>query len=207
MLKTEIANLALRHLSITSYLTDLETDNSIEARTIRRFLKISLEDVLEKHDWTFARKTCALSLQGQDPEHPFEYSYNKPVDALVVRELAPDGRFYRPNVERHREDVRYFEERYVGTDVLIYTCVQNASAKYTQKFSENAKFPFYFGRAVAGQLALDIGPAIITNNWPKVMNAVTNMAYNEVSAGIAEDIARSPQKVDSLPPMITQRFK
>jgi hypothetical protein len=206
MLKTEIANLALRHLAVTSYLSDVETDNSLEAKIIRRFFQVSLDDILEKHYWTFATKTAVLALEERDPEKRFNFSYRKPVDALVIRELACHGEFMEPSLNHYREHVRYFEERTLGTMQLLYTNVENAHAKYTQRLTENTNFPSYFGRAVAGQLAMDIGPAIITGNWPKVMNAVMTMASNEVGAGIAEDIARNPQKSDSYPPMITKRF-
>jgi hypothetical protein len=207
MFKTEIANLALRNLGVSSYLSDLETDNSTEARIIRRFFKISLESLLEHNDWTFARKTAVLNLNEQDPEHPFKYSYDKPVDAVVVREIACEGYFIDPSVNHYSDELAYFEERQEGTLDLIYCSVQNAHAKYTQMLNENINFKNYFGRALAGQLSLEIGPAIITNNWPKVQNAINTMANNQIGEGIAEDVARSPQKNYSPAPMVRKRFQ
>jgi hypothetical protein len=71
----------------------------------------------------------------------------------------------------------------------------------------NSSFPTAFGRALAAQVALDMGPQLITNNWPKVVGAIMSMASNEISAGIADDIAKNPQKVTADSPLVRARYQ
>jgi len=207
MLKTDIANKALGHLGITSRLTDLETDISNEGRVLRSFMRDAIDYVLEQHYWTFATRTAVLAKHSDDPENNFRFAYYMPVNSLVIREVACDGNFLNPRYEHYHDQIPQFEERNLGNSNVIFTSVENAHAKYTERLSDNLSFKSYFGRGVAGRLALEAGPALIAHNWPKVMNVITTRANNEISAAIAEDIARSPQKRYPEPPTVRVRYR
>lgn len=206
MLKNDIANMALGHLGVSSVISDFQTDNSTEGKILRRYFRRSLDDLLEQHDWTFAKRTAKLFLQSEDPEYGYKYSYIYPVNAIVVREVAPNGMFL-PDIELYEDQILHFEERVFGNMRLIYTNVSDAYAKYTEKIEENSTFPSSFGRALAAQLALDMGPQLITSNWPKVANAINSLAFNTISKGIADDIAKSPQKKFAESPLVRVRYK
>lgn len=206
MLKNDIANLALGHLGISSTVSDFETENTVQAQILRRYFRISMDYLLEYHDWIFATRVAKLVLHTEEIEFGWRYAYRMPINSLVVREVAPAGRFY-PHVEVYPEQVFKFVERVYSGMTLLLSNQKDAHAKYTERLDTNATFPGAFGRALAGRLALDMGPALITNNWPKVVNSLAALANQEISAGIAEDIARNPQKENYVSPLISARWQ
>ncbi len=86
MNKTDIANLALNTLRVSTYISDLETDNSVEARVIRRFFKMALDYVTAFHPWTFATTTVELVKKEDNPDKEFHYSYYIPSDSILIRQ-------------------------------------------------------------------------------------------------------------------------
>lgn len=206
MLKNDIANMALGRLGVSSTVIDVENSNTTEAKIIRRHFRTSLDTMLEKHWWSFARRTAKLTKHSDDPEQGYEYAYHFPINAAEIRQIAPEGRFYH-RLELYPDMIPQFEEMHVGGLQLIYTNVEDAHAEYTERLAENSSFKTYFGRGLAAQLSLDIGPSLITNNWPKIRNAINESAHNEISSAIADDIARSPQKMPAESPLVRARWQ
>jgi len=110
-------------------------------------------------------------------------------------------------VELYPDQEIPFEVMTFGTTDLIYCNVDNAFAEFTERMSENASFKTYFGLALAAQLAMDIGPALITNNWPKVKKAVLDESRSLIDEGIALDITKTPQKSPAPCPLVRVRWQ
>lgn len=58
--KETLCELALTHLGIDAEITDLDTDDTSIARTLRRLYIPTLREVLEAHPWSFAKRTFDL---------------------------------------------------------------------------------------------------------------------------------------------------
>lgn len=202
--KTDIANLALGKLGVSLSIVDLETENTQQAKVVRRHFRMALDAILELHNWSFATQYQALALHSEDPGDGYGYAYVMPSDALVIRQIASDGIF--PRVNQYESEKEKWQEVYSSMGQLIYTDVQDAYAKYTTRLPDSIAFPNYFGRAFAAQLALDIAPSLITNNFGKVRDTLYISAKNDISLGIAEDLGRQPLQEDSLSPFIRARL-
>jgi hypothetical protein len=203
--KTDIANLALGRLGVSLTIVDAETENSQQAKIVRRHFRMSLDSLLEMHDWNFATKYQALILQQEDPTPIYKFAYVLPSDALVVREIAREGFFSHRN--QYEDEKERWQQVYSSSGQLIYSNTPDAHAKYTVRIPDTIAMPNHFGRALAAQLSMDIAPSLITNNFPKVRDSLNADARIDISMGIAEDLGRQPQMEDSLSPFIRARYK
>lgn len=203
--KTDIANLALGHLGVSQQIVDTETDNSIQAKIIRRHFRMSLDTLLEKFEWGFTTQFSALTLVEEDPNNSYKFSYQLPSDCHVLRVIAMDG--YFPATKQYEVEKQKFREVYGGAGTrLIHTNIPRAHGEFTTKLSESGLFPSHFARGLSHQLALDIAPQLITNNFVKVKQSLMMNASNEISSAIADDLNRQPQLEDSPSPFYGARF-
>lgn len=206
MFKNDIATQALGRLAYSKTIVDLDTDNTVEARLLKRYFRTSLDTLLEMHPWSFARRTATLIEHSRDPEQGYAYSYHFPVNAAVVRQIAEDGHF-NTEYELYPEQMTPFQVMTFGTTQYIYCNVRDAHAEYTERLSENSTFKTYFGKALAAQLSKDIGPALLANNWPKVKEAVNSGADSAIAEGIAYDLSLMPQKLPAPCPLVRARWQ
>jgi len=203
--KNEIANMALGHLASTLSVTDLDTENTIVAKIIRRHLRTSLDTFLEAHPWSFASQELALAFSQDNPSKNFAYEYLYPADCLVIRQIAPEGIFSEYNL--YEDQKHKWKEMNIGATTRVWCNVQFAWAEYTTRMSEDVSFPTHFGRGLAYQLALDIGKSVVTNNWAKVKELLMADAATELTRAIAYDLGRQPQKMDAPNPLLTARWQ
>lgn len=202
--KNEVANLALGRLGVSLSIVDLDTENSVQAKIIRRHYKIALETLLELHPWNFATKYAPLLLQATDPTSSYSYKYGLPSDCLVIREIAQDGIFLEVN--QYEDEKERWQEVYTGASPSIYSNTKNAHAKYTAKIPDTIALPNHFGRSLAAQLSIDIAPSLITNNFGKVRDTLNSSAMNDIHLGIAQDLGKQPLLQDSLSPFLRARL-
>jgi hypothetical protein len=203
--KNDIANLALGRLGVSLYVSDLETENSQQAKIIRRHFRMALDTLLEMHDWNFATQYSSLVLYQEDPTPNYRFAYLAPADALVIREIAREGSF--SYTQQYEDEKEKWHQVYSNTGILIYSNVIDAHAKYTTRIPDNIAMPTHFGRALAAQLSMDIAPSLITNNFGKVRDTLNSDARIDISRGIADDLGRQPQPEESLSPFIRARYK
>jgi hypothetical protein len=203
--KLDIANLALGRLGTSVSILDYNSENTAQAKIIRRHFRFSLDTLLEKHDWNFATKFAPLCLVSEDSEDNFKYTYQIPTDCLVIREIAEFGKFYP--VSRYEDEKIQWQQVFNSSGPRIKTNLPDAYAKYTVRVSEDIQFPSHFGRALIAQLALDIAPSMVTNNYAKIRNDLMTEVSNEITRGIANDLGREPQQLNSLSPFIRARYE
>jgi len=202
--RLDIANLALGKLGVSLTISDFNNDISNQAKIVRRHYKVALDELLEKHEWNFATKYAALTLVSEDAESPYRYLYSVPSDLLILREIAAKDQF--TDLERYEDYKVRWEEQYEASGAIrVRTNQPDAWGKYTVAIVETFNFPSHFGRALAAQLALEIAPSLITNNFPKVKATLASDVENEVSKGIAYDLGRRPRKLESLSPFVLAR--
>lgn len=201
--KTDVANLALGRLGATHQVTNIATEQSNTAKIIRRHFDMALSSVLTKHPWAVYTKQEALSLVRENPSPKWKYAYSLPDDAQVIRRLAIGALFLHE--EEYLEDVLPFEPVYVAGGYEIHTNVPNAYAEYTCRIPDGESFVDHFGRALAAQLAVDIAPSIITNNYIKMKDVFLRESKNEINEQIANDITLSPRPQFSESPFIRAR--
>lgn len=202
MLKLEVANLALGRLGVSFEIVNYN-ESTNQAKIVRRHFRMSLDTLLEKHDWTFTSKIAALTLSSENPEAVFRYVYNIPSDAHVIREIGEENKLY--HVERYEDYKIKWDHVYGASGPKIQTNLPDAFAKYTVRLIDDYDFPVFFGRALSAQLALDIAPSLITNNFGKVKQELLTTVYNDINAGIAYDMGRQPLKADSHNPFVLTR--
>jgi hypothetical protein len=204
MLKIDIANLALAKLGTSLYISDLVNEQSNQAKIIRRLFSVAFDRLLELHDWHFLSKYAELSLVSEDETLPYRYLYSVPADARTIREIASEGGFTA--VDRYEESKIRWEYAYdSGGAVRIRTNLPDAWARYTVKPAENYNFPPHFGRALAAQLAIEIAPSLITNNFPKIKQTLASELKSEVNEGIADDMGKQPRRLESYSPFVLAR--
>lgn len=202
--KQDIANLALGHLGVSHRVMDLDTENSQQAKIIRSHFKLSLDTILAEFEWGFATQFQALALQEETPTAAYQYAYALPADCAVPRVIAMDGSF--PLVKQYEVEKSKFRHIYNGSGQrIIYSNVPRAHLEYTTQLPEDIAFPPHFARGLSHLLALDIAPSLITNNFPKIKDALITTSRNEVSKAIALDLNMETSLEDSPTPFISAR--
>ena len=167
--KTEILNMALGHLAISKTVQDIETEQSEEAKTGRRFYDRALNTVTEDCPWPFLSVITALALVEAEPNTEWGFSYRYPVDCMgVVRILSGirnDSRQTRsPYKMSHDSGGR-----------LIFNDIQNAEIEYTARASSPQLFPEQFTLAVSLFLAGLIAPTLTGGDPAKLRDKAFNM--------------------------------
>jgi hypothetical protein len=165
---------------------------------------MSLDTFMEEHPWQFAAQFAALTLISDNPDSNLRFEYAFPADALVISQLSIKD--VNPLIERFEFQKIYFQEKFIGASQRILTNLQDAYAVYTTQLSEDAPFPNHFAKGFSYQLAMDIGPQLITNNWPKVKDTLIPLAKNEISEAIAKDLGRAVLKQDAPNQFLAARY-
>lgn len=93
--RTAIAQLALHHLGVSSVvLSDVDTDTTLEAKSLRAFFDTARIETLMAHPWACAEKTATLTLiEADDDETAPEwgYKYRLPEDCVMPRRILWGG--------------------------------------------------------------------------------------------------------------------
>ena len=152
--KVGICNMALAHLGHGQYVTDIDTEQSAEAKVSRIFYDSALEAILRDYTWPFATRFMALALIEEDPTDEWGYSYRYPNDCLFVRRI-----FSGQRNDNSDSRVRYI----VSSDeagVMIYADSVEAEIEFTSKMTNPGLFPADFSLALSYRLAAYIAPTL-----------------------------------------------
>ncbi len=195
MTDTEMCNMALSHLGVSTVIADLANDTGTEAVALRTFFSTAFQVTLEKMDWSFARRYVTLGLVETDPNEDFGYAYRYPADCLVIRRIQSGLRN-----DNRRSRVTYN----IGSDVtgrLIYTDVTPAIVRYTKNITDYSLIPASFGLAQSYYLAFLIAPKLTKGDPFQRQQAVMGLfksAMDQAAANMANEEQPDPEPESEL---------
>lgn len=188
---TEIGNLALSHLGMSHTVTDLENEQSIEAKVLRRFYEPAMNTCLRDFPWPFATGFFALGLVEEQPNEDWGYSYRYPSECLHVRRILGQS----------RNDTRNTRVPYkIGSDnqgKLIYTDQQDAEIELTKPITDSTIMTDDFKMAFSFLLAHYAAPSITKGDPNKLGARAKDNYLEEISS--AKSAAVNEEQVDNLP--------
>lgn len=124
------------------------SDGSDKARTASELYPAALGMILEREDWSFARRYTELPQSDVTATHKVEtrfgYAYELPADFVHLRHVYADEHPWR-------KDGRYIFTSFNGTLPI----------RYTQTIEQEDLLPHTFRMAVATQLALLLSPEYV----------------------------------------------
>lgn len=179
--KTDIANMAAKHLGHSSPIQDLDTDRSAVAHACRTFYDRVRKLVLRDWDWPCATKIEALELIESDPTDQWDYSYQYPSDCLKFRMIQSD---FRNDNRNTKIPFKYHN----GNPKLIYTDRQNAIGEYTVNLTDPSQFDDDLVMAISWRLSVYIAPSI-TGGDPYKLKSDAWSAYQQELASAKENAA------------------
>lgn len=150
--EVEIANMALAHCGITSYIGNFTTEDTNEANTCRLFFDQVRDVLLETLPWNFAKRRVALQDIGSPPDE-WVYRYQYPNTCMLAIEII------NPSVrtESVEEKVPFaIEDQDDATGRCILTDEQNAILLYNHKIENIALYTPSFSQALAFGLAAHV---------------------------------------------------
>lgn len=152
---TEIANLALSHLGISTPIQDLDTEQTKEASACREFYAQSRDELLREFSWPFATRRVALALVETLPTDEWGYSYRYPSDAVSLSTI--DHGLTRFPTAATRVPHRIVAD---ATGRLLYTDQASPTITYTERVTDVTRYPPDFTQALAFLLAAYIAPRV-----------------------------------------------
>lgn len=177
---TEIANLALGHLGISTSIGNMDTEKSAEAKQCRLYYDTILEDLINEIPWSHCKKFATLQLVAGSPSSPvsaeWTYTYRYPQDCL---------QFMRIVSARLNNDTRQSRVPYTiaadGAGQLIYTnwptdVSISPQCQYSFKNTNVAQYPPNFVLAFSYALAMRIAPSL-TRGDPTGLRATCKAEY------------------------------
>jgi hypothetical protein len=189
-LRTEIANLAISHLGQGKDISNIDSERSSEAATMRRYFPIVSEIALKDFPYTFANITAALNLVEESPNDEWAYAYRYPTDCLTPIRILSGQR-----TDNQDTYVAYK----IGKDSsgkLIYTDKQAAELEYTQMITDTSRFPADFVMAISFLLAAMAAPRLLGEDPFKMGEKAMNMYMRFKGQADSSDAnARQPDKI------------
>ncbi|WP_299546982.1 hypothetical protein [uncultured Tateyamaria sp.] len=184
--EVHICNLALGHIGHSTVIQSFD-ENSNAALRCRLVYDKARDAVLEDMDWSFARRFVTLALAGEAPSF-WDFSYAYPDDCLKVRWLY-DKRYDRQSDSRVPYEVGLDSD---GGTRLIWTGLEFAECRYTQKVTNAGLFPASFVDALSLRIAWEIAFALTSDAAIKRDRQQEYVAFMEIAArndaGQAEEI-------------------
>ena len=146
MSDVQICNLALSHIGARSTISSLN-EQSAEAQQCKAWYDIVRKDILQRHNWSFARRRLTMALIEQNPAPEWRYRYALPHDWIAVRYLEhPAG----ADADALPFDL---EASLSGAEMTLLTNADAAKAiytfdqTYTNMFSDKFRITLSWGLA------------------------------------------------------------
>lgn len=146
MTPTQISNKALSQLPAAS-ITSLD-EASVQARACKEWFQQTLDLIVEKGPWRFARTVVALSGLDDSDRPKWLYRYARPAQLAMIL------RVYDENLS---------EQDYEFIGEFIYTNVLTAKVEYVSKTESSTKQTAHFRDALIWQLSANICMPITKN--------------------------------------------
>ncbi len=190
---TEIANLALAHLGVAKEIANLETENSQEARTIRRLWDTALDEMVRAFPWPFLTKIDTLTVVEEDPNEEWAYSYTYPTDCTAFRRILSGA---RTDTRQSKIPYRIISDGAGGR--LILTDEEDAEGEWTLPASDDVtSWPSDFVQAFSLKLAF-LGAPQLTAGDPFGLGRRAAQLY-EIAMSRAAGTAANEEQPDEEP--------
>lgn len=188
----DVANLALRALGQGKEIQNLQTENTAEARAVRRVYDDCVKKTFRDFAWPFATRIGVLELVEENPNREWAFSYRKPSGTIFFRRILS-------GVRNDNQDSA-IPFRIISDDNgdLILTDMQEAEGEWTKLIESVDKWPADFRSAVAYRIAAEIAPSI-TSGDPFKLGQRAISFYNaelgraQANAGNEERPERPPE--------------
>jgi len=144
-----ICNMALGYLG-GNLVTDLDTDDSVEADLCNANLEYCKDFVLESRDWTFARERDSITIDGTAPSFGWGSRFAVPADCITLRRVSDQPELYG-GLPWEKEGAWI----YTNTDALYVA--------YTARITDVTLFSPGFIRALVYYLAGSLANALTDN--------------------------------------------
>lgn len=154
---TQIANLALLHMGVSKRISNLETEQTIDAETLRQAFADERDYCLEDFPWPFATAYATLGLVS-DPDEAYNddwfYAYRYPSNCLKVRRVVS-------GLGREETNPPAFRIGRDTTGKLIFTNeVSPVVVEFTWAITDPQEFSTMFNSMLSWKLASSCGPAL-----------------------------------------------
>lgn len=178
-----IANMALSHLGAARI--ESLTEGSTESKEVELWLEFTRLQVLQSHDWGFARRRVDLTLHGDQPPTTsndpwsgvYTYRYVYPGDCVSFRKIQSPG----------TDAVAFeIETQPDGKAKSILTNQQYAVGVYTFNATYADQYPPHFVVALSQALAANM--AMSLTGQPQVKDYMMNLAFRTVAGAAADDL-------------------
>lgn len=163
----DIANMALRHLAVTTGPIASLTERSKEAKAVSLFLPQVREEVLRDHPWSFATHVALLALVEEEPTRDWLYSYRYPANCVTFRRLLSESQlrvsmFNSPYGIRYPLNLPKIKHRIARDDdgKLIYTNEEAPYGEWTELLEDPTDYPPDVVQVMALLLASYIAPSV-----------------------------------------------
>lgn len=190
--KTEICNMALSHLGVGVEISNILTDDTVEARTCRVFWPQAVRQTLRDFPWGVARRYVGLGLVEEDPNTEWGYSYRYPSDCLMPRRI----------ISGVRNETRQSRVPYLlssdDSGALIFTDEPEAVLEYTKDISgQEGLFDDDFSMAVSFRLAAYIAPKVCGDTFAMMRDSAIKFYQYELAS--ARSNARNEEQNEEEP--------
>lgn len=159
----DICNMALANLGQTTQITSLDPleDGDTTAALCARFYPKVRDTLLERRDWTFARKRAVLTsleealqdAEATSPTSAWDYCYVVPEDLLVLRGVHLEG----ATDDKTPQDA--VVESVAGTKSILTDAAPGSWIRYTARITATSQFSPLFVEALSWFLAAKLaGP-------------------------------------------------
>lgn len=172
-------NVALSHLGNARRVAAIDPpDGSAEADYCATFYPLSVTEMLEAADWSFARKRVALAPAPTNESTVWQYAYELPSDCLVPRRILTG------DASKFDQDSAQFD---VEGDVL-YTNQAEAVLLYTRPVSDPTKFSPSFDASLSLLLASYLaGPILKGSEGVNAKAGLHKQAMDAARAATSND--------------------
>lgn len=153
---TELCNKSLRNLGISREVSDVNTENSQEAKACRAFYEDCVEETLRDAALPFSRRPIRLALVEENPlDEDFLFSYRYPAQCAQFRGLIVGNRLPLSFEYKISSD---------NAGQLILCNIKEAIGEYIHLVEDVDMWPSDLRLAFSYKLSVYIGPSLMSGD-------------------------------------------
>lgn len=176
--EVDICNLSLSHLGDDAEVASISPpDGSVQALHCARFYPIARDEILELHDWSFARTRKTGLAQVTSAASSWAFAFVKPANIIIVRQALPEG-----YTDDELDGLTFKEE-----GDLVYCNSPIDTLICTNRITDTTKFSPLFVVAFGWQLAGYIAGPIRKETDGKMQTVMFNKAMRSISGAAASN--------------------